>query len=133
MGKEEVDSLHQGQKKQKTVAMKNRKSKVNEEKKVSRIVMGWSMPRNNHKHGLKPKCKGCGKVIERNEDRVRHRVHLMWDHKIKQADQFHLRASCLFALEGDAMKSFLDKKWSQKKAREVQATVAMTVASDDET
>ena len=31
----------------------------------SRVVMGWSMPKNNPQAGPKPKCKGCGKAIEK--------------------------------------------------------------------
>ena len=108
-----------------------RKSSAKKPKKGdSRVVMGWSMPKRIPQYGPKPKCKTCGKIIERNEERVRLRFQSETRPEIKPVHQFHLSAHCLNKLETKHKQSFLEKKWPQKKLQIVQKTLA-GIADDD--
>ena len=105
-----------------------KEGKLREQRKVT----GWSMPRASPKSGPLPKCRGCNKPIERYEKRLRNKFQSKQYHKFEQVWQFHLKVSCLVNLRAEHMKSFLAKKWTTKRAQEVQKSLAQLGLDSEE-
>ena len=93
--------------------------------------MGWSIPKNIPKFGPRPVCKGCQKVIERNENRIRYKFQSHTKDHIKPVHQYHLKVSCLATLKKNDMKLFLEKKWTTKPLQNLQSRLARFVGCFD--
>ena len=102
---------------------KKEKQKENTNRRLSRIVKGWSAPKSNPKTGPLPVCQGCQQKITRSEMRVRNNHQLEHHHEFLTVHQFHVRTSCLLNQPFDQLELFLKKKWTPKNLQIIQNVI----------
>jgi hypothetical protein len=111
--------------------LQNKKTKE-KQRRNSRVVMGWSIPKNNCPSGPLPICRGCHHKIKKTEERIRNNHREQPHHEYPSVHQYHIKASCLMHLKGEALNTFLAKKWPQKNVQQVQNVVKMTCDDSEE-
>ena len=113
-------------------AKASRSTEMQKKRRNSRKPMGWSIPASSPKQGPLAKCRGCCNQITRSEARVRHHFEDDKNPKFKHLWSYHLDGNCLLNLSKEHKRSFLNKKFSKKKARIVQNLVAKLGDSDSD-
>ena len=84
--------------------------------------------------GRNSKCRGCRKAIKAGELHIQHTHKQQPNDKHLTTHQFHVKPGCLWNINEKHMKSFLEKKWSQKSIRQTQRTVRkMWTETDSDT
>ena len=93
---------------------------------------GWPAPTKVPTRGPAPKCKGCGKRIERDEERVRHVAFAKSNHNHPTVSQFHARASCLWGIPKAQLDGLLEKHWTQRNMQLLVKQLEMVDSSSEE-
>ena len=84
-------------------------------RKSSRIPYGWSVraPGDGNRRGPRPKCKGCGGIIERTAKCIRHnRIEVTKkNRRYTSLDQYHCAMSCLKKVNRKVLKQLIRNKF----------------------
>ena len=105
-----IKEVNKANPKERKQGLPNRPRKSDSSK---RIPMGWSFRVCVPKRGDKPKCKGCKRVINCEDDCVRFQHHEKETHLFPVIDQFHCRCSCLMKMKREHLEKFLEKHWTE--------------------
>ena len=92
----------------------------------ARIPMGFSLRQSNQKRGQKPKCKGCGLMIDYADACIRHKHREKVHYKHDTIDQYHCTAECIRKMSKEHLHLFVKKRWVQPVVKSVVSSVSKT-------
>ena len=103
-----------------------KKKPEGESVREARIPLGFSLRQSTQKRGQKPKCKGCGLLIDYADACIRHKHREKVHYKRDTIDQYLCTVECVSKMSNEHLRLFVKKKWVQPVVKSVALSLSNT-------
>ena len=98
---------------------KNKRDRPRKSGSNARMPTGWSFRLYIPTRGQKPRCQGCGRIINYSDYCVRYSFYEKSHYENPTRNQYHCYASCLQQMSAEHLDSFIEKYWIEPEVIEV--------------